>query len=314
MMRHIYFCSCIKDGGIYHYKLENDKLIFCEKIELDCPMYMIIRENRAHVILREIDPITRFGGIMYFDIDDAGRLVNPSEVCSTDGIVPCHLEVTNSGRYAVNYLSGNLTKIGEKTVAHSGCSVHKRQTEPHTHFIAENGGYLYCVDLGLDAIICYDENLNEVSRGYVPAGCGARHLAFSDDGKLVYCVNEIVSSVSVFERNDLELKLLGTYNALPEFEGNNTAAAIRIYKNKLYISNRGADTITEFEIIGSELKLIENHSCFGVGPRDFDIIDDLFFCTNEQSNDVTVLKMINGKLVLVDRIFMDNPLCVAYLK
>ncbi len=312
-MKDLYFCSCVKDGGIYHYKFEDGRLTFCEKTELEFPMYMIIRENKAHVILRETDAETHFGGIMYFDIAKDGRLTNPSEICSTEGIVPCHLEVTNSGRYAVNYLSGNVAKIGENIVTHTGCSVHERQTEPHTHFIAENGGYFYCVDLGLDAIICYDECLSEVSRGYVPAGYGARHLAFSDDGKFVYCVNEIVASVSVFERNGTELKLLNTYDALPDFNGYNTAAAIRIYNDKLYISNRGADTISEFEIVGSELTLLNNYSCFGVGPRDFDIIDDLFFCTNEQSNDVTILKMVNDNLELLDKITMRNPLCVAYL-
>lgn len=311
MIKDVYFCSCVKDGGIYHYKLEDEKLSFCEKVGLESPMYMIIRENRAHVILRETDHVTHFGGIMCFEIAEDGKLINPSEICSTDGIVPCHLEVTRNGRYAVNYLSGNISKIGEKTVTHIGSSVHKRQTEPHTHFIAEDGGYLFCVDLGLDAIICYDKELNEVSRGYVPAGHGARHLAFSDDGKLVYCVNEIVSSVSVFERNGSELKLLGTYDSLPDFDGPNTAAAIRICNDKLYISNRGADTITEFQIIGNELKLLKNHSCFGTGPRDFDIIDGLFFCTNEQSNDVTVLKMVNGRLELSDRVAMDAPLCVT---
>ncbi len=313
-MKDLYLCSCVKDGGIYHYKLENDNLSFCEKVELELPMYMIIRENKAHVILRETDRVTHFGGIMCFDIAQDGKLINPSEISSTDGVVPCHLEVTDSGRYAVNYLSGNISKIGEKTVAHTGCSIHKRQTEPHTHFVAEYGGYLYCVDLGLDAIICYDKDLNELSRGYVPAGHGARHLAFGRDGKYVYCVNEIVSGVSVFERNGTELKLLDTYKALEKFDGNNTAAAIRICNDRLFISNRGADTISEFQIIGAELKLLKNHSCFGVGPRDFDIIDGLFFCTNEQSNDVTVLKMVNGKLELAERIVMDNPLCVTYLK
>lgn len=312
MIKNIYFCSCVKDGGIFHYRLNDEKLSFCDKIDLEFPMYMIIRENKAHVILREIDSETHFGGIMCFDIDDNGKLINPSEICSTDGIVPCHLEVTNSGSYAVNYLSGNVVKIGEKIVTHTGSSVHQRQTEPHTHFIAENGGNLYCVDLGIDAVICYDENLKELSRCYVPAGCGARHLAFSDDGKLIYCVNEIISSISVFERNGSEMRLLNTYDALPNFKGQNTAAAIRIYKNRLYISNRGADTISEFEIFGSELKLVKNHSCFGKGPRDFDIVNDMFFCTNEQTNDITILKMVNEELVLVGKIAVANPLCVSH--
>ncbi len=311
-MRDIYFCSCVKNGGVYHYKLDNGILTYCDKTELDFPMYMIIRESKAHIILRETDASTRFGGILCFDIADDGSLINPSDIVSTDGVVPCHLEVTPFGRYAVNYLSGNVAKISDKTVTHSGHSVHKRQTEPHTHFVAENGGYIYCVDLGLDAIICYDKDLSEISRGYVPAGHGARHLAFGDDGKYIYCVNEIISGVSVFERKGSELKYLDTYAALPDFDGYNTAAAIRIDGDRLYISNRGAETITEFKITGDRLRRIKNHPCYGIGPRDFDVIDGLFFCTNEQSNDITVLKRVGEELKLIDRLEMDAPLCVTY--
>ena len=108
------------------------------------------------------------------------------------------------------------------------------------------------------------------------------------------------------------MRLLNTYDALPNFKGQNTAAAIRIYKNRLYISNRGADTISEFEIFGSELKLVKNHSCFGKGPRDIDIVNDMFFCTNEQTNDITILKMVNEELVLVGKIAVANPLCVSH--
>ena len=154
-MKNIYILSCEKTGGIYHYLFEKGKFEFVEKTPLDRPMYAIIRDNKMYVILREIDTTTHFGGILSFDIDESGRLINPTEIESTNGIVPCHLEVLEDNKYVVNYLSGNIVKIGERTVTHSGKGVHPtRQEAPHTHFVYAfpDKKHILCTDLGLDTI------------------------------------------------------------------------------------------------------------------------------------------------------------------
>ena len=299
---------------MYHYILENEKLSFCEKIDLDKPMYIAIEGKKAYVILKETDEKTKFGSLVTFDIDDKGRLVNPTAPVSSMGIVPCHLSVIDGDVYTVNYLSGNVVKIPDTVSAHSGRGPHPtRQTEAHTHFVspAPDGKYILCTDLGIDSIFTYTRNLEKISVAKVPDGYGARHLAFSDDGRLVYCVNELVSSVSVFEYDDGRLTYLDTYDCIPDFKDKNTAAAIRIKGKYLYVSNRGADNITRFEIAGKKLKLCESTPCGGKNPRDFLIVDELVFCTNEFTNDVTVLKLVEGKPILTDKTLnMPNPLCV----
>lgn len=313
-MKHIYILSCEKNGGIYHYLFEYGKFRFVEKTMLDRPMYAIIRNSRMYVILREIDKETNFGGILSFDIDKNGSLINATKIESTNGIVPCHLEVTNNGRYVVNYISGNIVKVGEKTATHSGKGIHPtRQEAPHTHFVccSPDKKDILCTDLGLDKIFVYDENLNEKYYVRLPDGSGVRHLCFSSDGKYLYCVNELSNDVSVVWWNKGEPILKGTYSAIPEYTGESTSAAIRINGDYLYVSNRGADTISRFKIIGDRLELLENTDCGGKGPRDFDIIDNYIICTNENSNDVTVLKLENGKPILIDeKIEMGHPLCV----
>lgn len=315
MIKHIYISSCEKDGGIYHYLFENGKFEFVEKTTLDRPMYAIIRDNKMYVILREVDTKTHFGGILSFDIDENGSLINPANTENTNGIVPCHLEVLRNNKYVVNYLSGNIVKVGEKIVTHSGKGVHPiRQEAPHTHFVCASPDkkYILCTDLGIDTIFVYDTDLNEEVTVKVPDGSGARHLCFSEDGKYLYCVNELSNDVSVFEWNNSRPILKGTYSAIPDYKRESTAAAIRIKGEYLYISNRGADTISRFKIIGDKLELLENTYCGGKGPRDFNIIDDYIICTNENSNDVTVLKIQNGKPVLIgEKLEIDSPLCVA---
>lgn len=314
MMKHIYISSCDKSGGIYHYAFENGNLNFVNKTPLDRPMYAIVRERKLYVILRETDVATHFGGLLSFDIDCSGNLVNATEIESTNGICPCHLEVTGNEKFIVNYLSGNLVKVGEKTVSHSGKSIHPtRQEAAHTHFVAVSTDqqYVLCSDLGLDTVFVYDRKLNDVSSAKVPEGSGCRHLCFH--GNLVYCVNELSSDVSVFTFENGILTLLGTYDAIPDYKRESTAAAIRVYENRLYVSHRGADCVSCFEICGDTLKLLWNTPCGGHAPRDFNVVDGYLICANEGGN-ISVLRLFdNGAELISNDIQMRDPLCVTIL-
>ena len=317
-MRNIYILSCEKQGGIYHYLFQNGKLNFVEKTSLDRPMYAIIRDSKMYVILREIDTETHLGGWVSFDIDKDGKLINPTEIVSTNGIVPAHLEVVGDEKYVVNYLSGNIVKIGKKTVTHEGKSVHPtRQESPHTHYVccSPDEKYIICTDLGLDKIFVYDKNLDYKFDIKLPDGSGPRHLCFGSDAKYLYCVNELSNDVSVIEWNDGKPILKGTYSAIPEFKGESTTAAIRIKGDYLYVSNRGADTISRFKITDDKLELLDNTYCGGPGPRDFDIFDDYIISANEKGNTVTILKLEKCKSFLTSEIIkINNPLCVLEYK
>lgn len=321
-MTNIYIASCVKGGGIYHYTLsENNTLDFCEKTTLDEPMYMIIRNEKMYILLRQPDEKTNFSGELSIDIDGTGKLFAPSRIISTKGVVACHLEVSDDNIYAVNYVSGSVIKLPDTLVTHSGHGLHKvRQAAPHTHFVhvSPDGKYILVTDLGLDKIFVYDKDLKLVSEVSVPSGHGPRHLAFSSDGKIVYCVNELGSSVSIFSYSDGELKLQNTISALPkDFSGDNISAAIRIKDNYLYVSNRGHNSISVFEIKDSyNIVLKECVDCGGNSPRDFNIIDDVLICTNEKSDNVTVFKLNNyiPEIISESELNIPSPLCVAYKK
>lgn len=316
-MKHLYFCSCETDGGIHHYTFERGCLKFCEKVDLDRPNYMIIEGNKAYITVREIDKETGFGGVVTADIDSEGRLINISEPISTKGKAPCHLCVLDGNVYAANYLSGNVIKLPEKVVTHAGKGVDPdRQEGPHTHFIWPTyDGKLLCCDLGLDTVFVYDKDLNVVSSAKVPDGMGVRHLAFADKGKTVYAVNEMGNTVSRFSYENGRLTLIDTVDALPKFQGPSTAAAIRIDGEYLYVSHRGADTVARLKInADGSLKLIRNFPCGGRSPRDFIITDGYMLCTNEQTNNVSLLKVSEDDLELCgSTIRMPHPISVCAL-
>ncbi|MBO5745694.1 MAG: beta-propeller fold lactonase family protein, partial [Clostridia bacterium] len=205
--------------------------------------------------------------------------------------------------------------LPDTVVTHEGHGVNPaRQEAPHTHFTAvAPDGYILCCDLGLDTVFTYDEDLNEISRVKVPDGHGCRHLEFSNDGKTVWCVNEMGNTVSIFDYCDGVLTLRKTVDALPDFDGQNTAAAIRKANGFLYVSHRGADSVARFEILpDGDLRLLENTPVGGVSPRDIWIVDDLLLCANEITDSVTVLKMTDGKPTTYDTaLSMKHPLCIC---
>lgn len=316
MMQHIYILSCETNGGVFHYSFNKGELKFIDKTKLDRPMYAIIRENKLYVILREIDTITHFGGILSYDINENGTLINPTRIESTNGIVPCHLEVVDNNKYVVNYISGNIVKIGDKTIVHTGNSIHlTRQESPHTHFIKNIPGSenLICCDLGIDKVFVYNKNLEKINEVDVEKGSGPRHLVFSDNGKYCFIANELSSTVSVFSYDNNKFKYIKTISCFFDKEiKDSTCAAIRTYSNKVFVSNRGDDSISAFSNNNGILKLESVNSCFGKSPRDFIVIEDFFIVANELSNSVTILDKNFGLHSSLDNIY--SPLCICALE
>lgn len=318
-MRDLYFAACSTDGGIYHYKFDGEKTYFVKKYDLDRPMYLATENDKMYVILRDV--YDGESAVSVFDIAEDGSLENMTIPVSARGVCACHLCVNDGNVYTANYLSGSVAWIGHKTVVHTGTGPNKpRQDVPHCHYVnlTADGKYLLVCDLGNDTVYTYDKELNEVSRAKVPDGHGCRHLVMSQKNNTVYCVNELTSTVTVFEINDGVLKAGETYTALPEgFSGKSTAAAIRLSDDEkyLYTSNRGDDSVCVFEVSEDGKKLIQKGfvKTEGQSPRDFDIIDGVLFVTNEVTNNVTVFRKDGDKYIKeAQDLPMPGPLCVVY--
>ena len=290
----IYLLSCADSnagGGIYECELgENGTLTQVNYFACDEPMYAVLKENKLHVLLRQPLGDDIYSGYFTLNAD----LTQPSAIKSTLGKCACHLAVEGDDAYIVNYLSGNISKNGESAVYHAGKGVSQpRQDAPHTHYaaVSKDGKYVFCTDLGLDTLYVYDRKLKEVASAKVPAGYGIRHLAFSDDEKIIYAVNELVPSVSVFSFENGALELKNTL-LLPCEKDNLTAAAIRRGKgNLLYVSVRGENAVLALKADGTNLEIAGKYDCGGVGPRDFDVFGDFMVVCNENSHNAAVFRL-----------------------
>ena len=310
----LYISSCHENGGIFHCNLnKNGEIEVCEKLSLPKVMYTVIQDNSLYAILRSPFQGNNDSGIVRIDLSENGDIGTVGEIQSTKGEVGCHLCADNNNLYAVNYISGSVIKLPNRQVIHKGKSVNiARQSSPHTHYInvSPNGKYIYVTDLGTDKIYTYDKNLNCINTTSASLGAGPRHLAFSDDGRYAFCVNELSSTVAMYKISDDKLILVDEKSTLFESNTESTASAVRCKGKTVYASNRGDDSVVEFSFDESGLKQEKRYDCGGKSPRDFDVIEELIICTNELSDNVSVIDK-KGE-VLFELKNIANPLCISY--
>ncbi len=310
-MKTVYIASCVKDGGIHRYHMDrNGHLTWQDKTPMDRPMYMSIEHNKMYIVLRAPFLDCDDSGVISYDILPDGSLDNPSEIISTRGQVACHVLVNDGEVYCANYITGSVVKLPDILVEHHGKGPNQaRQDGSHVHYVGltPDKQFICAVDLGLDSIFLYDKQLNRVSQARVPNGHGARHITFSEDGKYMFCVNELASTVSAFYYEAGCLDLIDTVSALPDsYSGFNLSAAIRVCEGKVLVSNRGHDSVSVLTF-NERLNLEKSYPCGGHGPRDFLVSDEYLIITNENSNNVCV----RSGDAIVEKVPVPAPVCVV---
>jgi 6-phosphogluconolactonase len=287
------------------------------------------------------------GAVSAFSLDGkTGKLTVLNQQAS-GGSGPCHLSVDATGKclLVANYGSGSIAalpihadgSLGEAatTIQHTGSSVNpQRQAGPHAHFIClspDNRFALNC-DLGLDQVLVY--RLDADAARLVPAdpplatvapGAGPRHLAFSPDGKFVYVINEMGSTISTFSYDSTNAAMteVQTLSTLPkDFATNNTCAEIAMHPSGkfLYGSNRGLDSIAVFAVDrkSGRLSLVGNQSSQGRTPRHIaiDPTGRWLLAENQDSDSVIVfaLNPKTGKLKPTGQsLAVVSPVCAVFV-
>ena len=255
------------------------------------------------------------GVVSSFSINrSTGKLtfLNQQPAC---GAGPTHLIVDNSGKNVLlaNYGSGSVAvfpierdgKLGAMSSfqQHKGSSVNpQRQEGPHAHHVVtdpKNQFALVC-DLGLDKVIAYKFDplkgtITTAGGLSLKPGAGPRHLAFGRDGKFVYVINELDSTVTVFRYDDKtgsgqEVQSLSTLEK--NYTGKNSPAEIAVHPNGKFVygSNRGYDSIVVFAVDSKNgtLTQIQQQPTGGKIPRHFELSPDGKFLVTENQDSNTM--------------------------
>ncbi len=301
-MKSLYVASLSKGGGIYRYEINGKCAEQKQFVPLDRPMYLIENGGKMYAVLREINGES---AVVCFDIDKDGNLVNGSSPISTKGTVGCHLCVSDEKVFAAHYGSGNLFVSPDTSL--------KFYKNSKLHFVSPtpDGKYLAVCDIGRDSIYILNKDLSLKSEVKLKEKSGARHLCFDSAGQYAYCTLETSSEVAGFSYKDGVLKHLGTVSSLENgFEGNNTASAIRILGDRLFVSNRGQDSVSVFSVNGGEMSLVKSIWSRGNCPRDIFACDNILVCANLNSDNVALFKIKDNDVIeFLTEIKVGAPLC-----
>ena len=316
----------------------------------DNPSFLAVAtDDKFLYALNEINNFNggQAGAVTTFSIDRSSGKLAPLQQVSSLGPGPAHLSVDRSGKYLLvaNYDGGSIAvfpiqkdgTLGTRTafVQHTGSSANKdRQAGPHAHEIQATASnrFVLVADLGLDELLVYrfDANTGALSPSNPPAvkvapGSGPRHFALAPNGKFVYLVNELSSTVTAYSFDALSGRMteLQTISTLPQdFKGENSTAEITTDTagKFLYASNRGDDSIAIFAIDAKsgKLSLVDRVRTGGKEPRHFtlDPTGNWLFAENQDSNDIRIFRVDSksGRLTPTSRsVQVNSPVCVVFV-
>lgn len=318
--------------------------------ETASPSFLAITPNgeRLYAVgeLAEFDG-QKTGSVCAFTLDAKTGELTLINRESSGGTGPCHVSLSSDGRavFVANYGGGSVASLPvlengalgkpASVVQHEGSSIDpRRQKGPHAHSISLDPGnrFALAADLGLDQLLVYRFDPqkatiqpNDPPFASIEPGSGPRHFAFGKDGRHVYVINELSSTVTAFayDPENGRLETIQTISSRPEgAEGVNYPAEIQVHPSGrfLYGSNRRDDTIAIFAIAeDGKLQAVGHQSTGGKNPRHFGIDPTgRFLLAANQDSDSILLFRINQETGQLEptgqEVEVSKPVCVKFLK
>ena len=319
--------------------------------ETPSPSFLAVHPSKK--FLYAANEVGSFGGqktgsVSAFAIDPKTGALTPLNSQPSGGADPCYVIVDPTGKNVLvaNYSGGSLEvlpiapdgKLGSPTslIQHKGSSVNKaRQEGPHAHAIDldASGKLAVAADLGLDKLMVYrfDPEKGTLTPNATPSasvapGAGPRHFAFHPDGRHAYAINEMASTVTVFDFDPSrgtfsELQTISTRKPGATRAGNSTAEIMVHPSGKfVYGSNRGDDTLAIYSVDPASGKLspVGHQSTGGKNPRSFGIdpTGQFLIAANVDSDTAVVFRVDpqSGLLKQVgEPMGVPSPVCVKFV-
>jgi 6-phosphogluconolactonase len=339
-----YTTTC-ESKGIYIYDFDTQTADYVLKTSTEKvvnPSYLSLSEDKKFVY--SVNENGAESQVLAFGFDSKTNTIHFINQQSSKGADPCYIIDDEKNVLVANYSGGSVSVFkknpdgslseAKQTIQYFGHGINpKRQERAHAHMVqfSPDKEYVLVSDLGTDRIYVYKYNPNSKDKILtlknkitVKEGSGPRHLTFSKDGKIIYLLQELDASLTVFNFDNGDLKKLQqTKIVSPDFTGKNGAADIHISPdgNYLYATNRGtANEISCFEIKENGILNFKfSKSTLGRTPRNFAIDPDgnYLLVANQNSDYITIFRInkANGELLETDKkIEVCAPVCLVFTK
>lgn len=337
--------------GIYGYEMDRvtGALSRFGSFKSINPSFLTIDRQRR--FLYAVNEINDFGGqpsgsVSAFAIDPATRHLRFLNEQATRGADPCHLSLDRKRRalLVANYTGGSVTVLPVRpdgtldpatdVKRHEGAGIKEQQKGPHAHCVIldRRERHALVADLGIDKVMVYRFQRspgrltsNNPAWAELKPGAGPRHLSLHPNGKYLYVINELDSTLTSFAYNEDKGTLIAIDNlsTLPgDFSGVSYCADVHVSPSGrfLYGSNRGHNSIVVFEINKRTGKpsLLQHVSTEGDWPRNFtlDPTGRFLLVANQRSDNVVTFAIDprSGRLQPTGRNeTIPAPVCLRFL-
>jgi 6-phosphogluconolactonase len=336
------YTSPTKPDGIFVYEFDSQtgKATLKSQVAVESPSYITLSPDEKFVYAVSEGRSANVNALSFDKKTGALKLIN--QVKSGSG-GPTYISIDPSAKYvfAANYGGGSLTAVPVEAngslgadiqdIKHVGKSIKKNKPYVHSAVVSPDGKFVITCDLGNDTINVYSFDakkrptpLAPVQSIAVAPGAGPRLSTFSPNGKFVYIMSELNSSVNVLSYKKGHFNLIQTENALPTgytLLADGADANVSPDGKFLYVSNRkDVNDIVIYSINKKSGKItyIGREPSQGKESRTFriDPTGNWLLSTNQQSNDITIFKrdLKTGLLTFSSKMELARPGCIQFAK
>ena len=287
------------------------------------------------------------GSVVRFPIGPDGRLGEVERLAELPCEAPCHVSLSPDGSrvFAAAYLSATVVSLkadGSDLKSYIFPDDHVgpnrlRQKKAYAHFtfLTPDASRLGVIDLGCDRIRFFDPVTLQVDPSLeitCNPGDGPRHAVWSKDGRFLFVLHELGSSVASYAFDGRSFTKVGQWSMLPttfnrwaaDGETLTTkAAAIKLTADGavLLASNRGHDSIALFSVDAATGRLACRNVAKLTGrfPRDFAFMPGERFVVvgHKMSDEIQVYRFDRDASALAPvgaPIPCWRPLCFAFAR
>jgi 6-phosphogluconolactonase len=301
----------------------------------DNPSFFTFGREGLVYFVNEVDSfdLKSGGGITTMRYDKKKKSLEKISSINQGGGGPCHITLSNDGKYLItaNYGSGSVSvvRLSSEGIPEKVTDVIKYGESSHPHMTLYNPRLhtYYISDLGLGRVyqLKLDTTMGLLMNADIAwftcePGSGPRHMAIDNPSANLYVINELNSTVTVYNILSDTVTARQTVSTLPEgYTEKSYCADIHLSRNgkRLFGSNRGHNSLVTFRVGADATLSGPSHiSSGGNWPRNFAVVRSggLFLVANQRSNELSLITARAGNDNETPTLPFNAPACVRFLR